>query len=99
MKKTFAQLKRDLKVGKKLKLIYNIGCCQTYVGSTREISKVQTNLFCLKTLVEKEYENSYVWYPEKASLVEYEDNRFRFYCYAKWANNERILKLEFEFVD
>lgn len=98
MKKTFAQLKRDLKVGKKLKLIYNAGC-QTYVGSIREISKVQTSAFCLNTLFEEGYKDSYVWYPEKASLVEYEDNRIRFYAQPKWKNNERILSLEYELVD
>lgn len=98
MKKTFTQLKRDLKVGKKLKLIYNASC-QTYVGSTREISKVQKNAICLKTLYIGEYGNSYLWYPKKASLVEYEDNRFRFYVQLKWANNERVLMLEYEFVD
>lgn len=98
MKKTFAQLKRDLKVGKKLKLIYNASC-QTYVGSTREISKVQTNAICLKTLHVEGYRNSYLWYPEKASLVEYEDNRFRFYNQSKWTNNERVLQFEYEFVD
>lgn len=98
MKKTFAQLKRDLKVGKKLKTIYNAGW-QAYVGSIREISKVQTNAFCLNTLFEEGYKDSYVWYPEKASLVEYEDNRFRFYAQPKWMNNERVLTLEYEFVD
>ena len=78
MKKTLAQLKRDLQKGVKLKVIYH-AIRPERVGAIQEISKTQTNAIC--TLQERngQMKDVYMNYPNSANLVEYIDNTFTFY--------------------
>lgn len=92
--KTFAQLKRDLKVGTKLKCIFNYH--GKYLNVVRPITKVQTNAVCLKTETENGTVNSYLNFPPTASLVKYDGNIFEFY--SKF-NGELIKELAYEIVE
>lgn len=92
--KTFAQLKRDLKVGTKLKCIFNH--YGKYLNVVRPISKVQTNAVCLKTETENGTVNSYLDFPQKAKLVKYDENVFEFYFER---NGELIKELAYEIVE
>lgn len=92
--KTFAQLKRDLKVGTKLKCIFNYH--GKYLNVVRPISKVQTNAVCLKTETENGTVNSYLDFPPTASLVKYNENVFEFYSKI---NGELIKMLAYEIVE
>lgn len=92
--KTFAQLKRDLKVGTKLKCIFN--CHGKYLNVVRPVSKVQTNAICLKTETESGTVNSYLDFPPKAKLVKYDENVFEFYFER---NGELIKELAYEIVE
>ena len=92
--KTFAQLKRDLKVGTKLKCIFNYH--SKYLNVVRPISKVQTNAVCLKTETENGTVNSYLDFPPTASLVKYDGNVFEFYSKI---NGELIKTLAYEIVE
>lgn len=92
--KTFAQLKRDLKVGTKLKCIFNH--YGKYLNVVRPISKVQTNAVCLKTETEDGTVNSYLDFPPKAKLVKYDENVFEFYFER---NGELIKELAYEIVE
>ena len=92
--KTFAQLKRDLKVGTKLKCIFNYH--GKYLNVVRPITKVQTNAVYLKTETENGTVNSYLDFPPKASLVKYDENVFEFYFER---NGELIKQLAYEIVE
>ena len=80
MKKSFSQLKKDLKVGTKLKAVYHFR--QNDINGERflqdrVISKVQTNAFTSKWGDDpKDY---WCYYPTNSNLVDYEDNTFTFY--------------------
>ena len=80
MKKSFSQLKKDLKVGTKLKVIYHFRQNDTNGErflQDRVISKVQTNAFTSKWGDDtKDY---WCYYPTNSNLVDYEDNTFTFY--------------------
>lgn len=74
MKKTFAQLKRDLTVGKKIKFTeHNV--YPEKVGEEYEISKKQSNAICTK----QNGKDIYMSYPASSNLVDYEDNKVTFY--------------------
>ena len=92
--KTFAQLKRDLKVGTKLKCIFNYH--GKYLNVVRPISKVQTNAVYLKTETENGIVDSWLEFPPTASLVKYNDNVFEFY--SKF-NGELVKELAYEIVE
>lgn len=92
--KTFAQLKRDLKVGTKLKCVFNH--YGKYLNVVRPISKVQTNAVYLKTETENGTVNSYLDFPPKAGLVKYDGNIFEFYFER---NGELIKELAYEIVE
>ena len=92
--KTFAQLKRDLKVGTKLKCIFNYH--GKYLNVVRPISKVQTNAVYLKTETENGIVDSWLEFPPTASLVKYNDNVFEFY--SKF-NGELVKDLAYEIVE
>ena len=92
--KTFAQLKRDLKVGTKLKCIFNYH--GKYLNVIRPISKVQTNAIYLKTETENGTVNSYLDFPPTAGLVKYNENVFEFYSKI---NGELIKTLAYEIVE
>ncbi|MDD3085423.1 MAG: hypothetical protein PHU32_06065 [Candidatus ainarchaeum sp.] len=77
MKKTFAQLKRDLKVGVKVKQIKN-EIWGTINDEIREISKVQTNAVAFRTNKNGKIIDSWLWLPESASEVDYQDDVFYF---------------------
>jgi hypothetical protein len=96
MRKTFAQLKRDLQVGVKVKTLYNY-CKPEKEGEVRTVGKQQTNAICFDL---GEGRLSYLWWPEKASQnVEYEDNVFKvFDAPAKWNNNTRTLAFAYEII-
>lgn len=92
--KTFAQLKRDLKVGTKLKCIFNYH--GKYLNVVRPISKVQTNAVYLKTETENGIVNSWLDFPPTASLVKYNENVFEFYSKI---NGELVKMLAYEIVE
>ena len=92
--KTFAQLKRDLKVGTKLKCIFNYH--GKYLNVVRPISKVQTNAVYLKTETENGTVNSWLDFPPTASLVKYDGNVFEFYSKI---NGELVKMLAYEIVE
>ena len=110
MKKTFAQLKRDLKIGTKLQCIFN--SYGKYFNEVREISVVHSNAIALKTyaitsedrLIERrtgveakpKYFDSWLYYPIKSSMVEYEDDTFSFYDYN--VNDELVKILTYKIV-
>ena len=80
--KTFAELKKDFKLGRKVRTNYNY--FGKNLGIVRPITKVQSNAIKL--------DNSYLYLPETAKLVEYEDNKFRFYEAGERDYNEVELK-------
>ena len=92
--KTFAQLKRDLKVGTKLKCIFNH--YGKYLNVVRPITKVQTNAVYIKTETENGTVNSYLNFPPKANLVKYDGNVFEFYVEM---NGELVKMLAYEIVE
>jgi len=74
--KTLAELKRDLRVGKKLTLTYHhLGKCNI-LNKKREIIKIQTNAIVLKT--ENKSGKSWLDLPP-SSLLEYNDNIIKIY--------------------
>ena len=80
MKKTFAQLKRDLQLGVKIKMIKREVNGKEGKANTeeREISIVQSNAVAFKTLLnDGTFGNSWLYFP-KASQVEYIGNTFTF---------------------
>ena len=91
--KTFAQLKRDLKVGTILKLRVNNHKPERN-GKRFMIAKVKTNAIAY---VEIDYKNEiinpklvWVWLPKSAVFVEYEKNDFKL-------KNEYNMKIDFEY--
>jgi hypothetical protein len=93
MVKTFAQLKRDLQVGVKVKTIFN-ACKLERNGEVRSVAKKQTNAIAFLTSEGKE---SFLWWPKTASLVEYEDNTFKLYVEPnQWNDNQRTLVFVYE---
>jgi hypothetical protein len=92
MKKTFAQLKRDLQVGIKIKMIKREvnGKEEKAITNEREVSKVQSNAVAFKTLLgDGMIGNSWLYFP-KASQVEYIGNTFIF--------NDGYFKLTYEII-
>lgn len=80
MRKTFAQLKRDLQLGVKVKMIKREVNGKEGKANTeeREISIVQSNAVAFKTLLnDGTFGNSWLYFP-KASQVEYIGNTFTF---------------------
>lgn len=90
MKKTFAQLKRDLQVGTKIKCIANY-CRDDFEKEVRVVSHKQSNAITLKTFRNGSWVDSWLYYPNSATLVEYEDNTFTFYH--KHSRTNEITKL------
>lgn len=93
MKKTFAQLKRDLKEGVKVKMIKREvdGKEAKAITEAREITKVQSNAIAFKTLLpDGTIGNSWLYFP-KASQVEYIGNIFIF--------NDGYFKLTYEIIN
>ena len=92
MKKTFAELKRDLQLGIKIKMIKREvnGKEEKAITEDREISKVQSNAVAFKTLLpDGSIGNSWLYFP-KASEVEYIGNTFIF--------NDGYFKLTYEII-
>lgn len=87
MQKSFSQLKKDLKVGVKVKTITN-NLKPDFNGEIREISIVQTNVIAFKCVRNGKEVNSWYWWG-KTKDYEYEDNIFK--CYDENHN------LEFEY--
>lgn len=84
MKKSFSQLKRDLKVGTKLKVLYHFRANDNNGErflQDRVISKVQTNAFTSKW--GNDTKDYWCYYPTHAELVDYEDDKFTFYEYGE----------------
>ena len=80
MKKTFAELKRNLQVGTKIKMIKREvnGIEEKTIPNEREISIIQSNAIAFKTLLrDGTIGNSWLYFP-KASQVEYIGNIFTF---------------------
>lgn len=96
MKKTFAQLKRDLQLGVKVKQVLNEVMGGITNGDVREIIIVQTNAIALKTKKDNKIVNSWLYFPDKASDVEYIGNTFTFNVYGKRIGFEIIKEKENE---
>lgn len=77
MNKTLSQLKKDIKTGTQLKVIYH-GTRPELQGNIKTVSRTQTNGFY--TTCENDQGGREIWldYPS-ASLVDYKDNQFTFY--------------------
>lgn len=75
--KTFAQLKRDLKVGTKIKCIFNLH--GKNLNTIRTITRVQTNAVYIETNDGERTFESWLPFPKKSSFVKYENNTFEFY--------------------
>ena len=91
-KKTFAELKRDLKLGTKIKMIKREvnGSESGTIAGVREVTKVQSNAVAFKTLLhDGTINNSWLYFP-KASQVDYIDNTFIF--------NDGYFKLTYEII-
>lgn len=96
MKKTFNNLKRDLKIGMNIKCIeHNIK--PDRVGITGNICKVQSNAI-VRNIEGKEI---WLYYPNSANLVEYIDNRFSFYGagFREMTNEEKYLREQMDKMD
>ena len=74
--KTFSELKRNLTIGKKLKMIKSSLPNNKLLNIEREICAIQTNGISLKT--DNQSGKSFLEYPP-ASLVDYTDNIITFY--------------------
>lgn len=68
-KKTLQELKRTIKVGTKLLKLK--GLSEKGIGEIREVTKVQTNAIVIGT--------SWLYYPNYASLLDFEDDTFSIY--------------------
>lgn len=97
MKKTFAQLKRDIEDKNiSIKTLYNY-CKEDKIGQVRTILKTQTNAIVFNDNTTSSGE-SWLWWP-KASLIEYEDNIFKIYnepC--RYNNFTKTLAFTYEFI-
>ena len=89
--KTYAQLKKDLQVGKQLKVIYH-ATRQEQVGNIKTITKTQSN--AIYTTCEKDRDGKEIRLdlPTSASLVEYENNIFTIYFVGARDLNEQELE-------
>lgn len=76
MKKTFAQLKRDFKVGATIETVLN-NCRPEKNGQIRKIKKTQSNAIVFEDLTHNSGD-SWLWWG-KASDYEYEDNTVKVY--------------------
>ena len=90
-KKTFAQLKRDLKVGVKVQQTKNEIWGKTN-DEIREISIVQTNAIAFKTNKNGKIVNSWIWFPKKSSDVIYTGDEFTFISEGKKISYKIIQK-------
>jgi hypothetical protein len=80
MKKSFSQLKKDLKnnVGATLKVIYHFrGNEDKSLLEDRKIARVQSN--AITTTRENNPKECWLYFPNSANLVEYIDNTFTMY--------------------
>jgi len=87
--KTFSQLKKDIKVGMKIRCVeHNIK--PERVGLVGVVTKVQSNALARDI----EGKDNWLRYPNAATLVEYEDNKFSFYeaGYRNMTEEERELR-------
>ena len=91
-KKTFAQLKRDLKVGTKIVQVRNDFWMGTINSDIREISIVQTNAVAFKTNKNGKIVNSWLWFPKTASDVIYIGDEFTFISEGKKISYKIIQK-------
>ena len=92
MRKTFAQLKRDLQLGTKIKMIKREvnGKEEKTITEERKITIVQSNAVAFKTLKpDGLIVNSWLYFP-KASQVEYIGDTFIF--------NDGYFKLTYEII-
>lgn len=89
VKKSFAQLKRDLQPGVQVKTVIN-NCKPEFNNEIRKISKVQTNAICFECIRNGKQVNSYLWYP-KAKDIEYIGNTFKIYDNGKLIFEYEIL--------
>lgn len=92
--KTFAQLKRDLQVGVKVKQVLNEVMGGVINEDVREVSKVRRDAVALKTNKNGKVVDSWMYFPDKASDVEYTGNTFTFIIYGKKIGFEIIGKEE-----
>ena len=94
--KTFAQLKRDLQVGVKIKTITN-NCKPEKNGEIREIVIAQTNAIAFKR---DDGKPSWLWWPKQASTyIEYEGDIFRIYeAPNSWNDNKKTLIFVYEII-
>ena len=90
MKKSLADLKRDLFVGRKIKCVFN--SCGKYVGMERSVVKVQSNGIYIKTIINGEESKSFLDFPKTKVLLEYEDNKFSIYSRGTRDYNSEELK-------
>ena len=85
--KTFAQLKRDLQVGKIVKTILNIHKPER-TGQDRKIGKTQSNAIAFEIPQEEQKRNwrgelmtlSWLWLDLPANYYEYDGNTFKVYA-------------------
>jgi hypothetical protein len=90
--KTLADLKRDLTIGTRLKMVYSDIPTNRLLNSEREISIVQTNSIALQTeKANGEKCNSWFTFP-KAVNLEYDGNFFSIY---ENINGTRVKVLEY----
>lgn len=100
MKKTFAQLKKDLKEGMEIKTVLN-NIRPERNGQVRKIGKVQTNAVAFEIPKEEQHTNlfgeiqtlSWLWWG-KASCYDYDDNIFKVYHFD--IQNNRVLDFVYE---
>lgn len=94
--KTFAQLKRDLKVGTIVKTVLN-NCKPEMTGEIRKIQVVQSNAIAFERK-EDSSRPSWLWWP-KASEIEYDGDTFKVYAApASWNNNTRTLEFIYQII-
>ncbi len=90
VKKSFAQLKRDLQPGVQVKTVIN-NCKPEFNNEIRKISKVQTNAICFECIRNGKQVNSYLHYP-KAKNIKYTNNIFCIY------DDDKQLLFEYEII-
>lgn len=101
--KTFAQLKKDIKVGTTIKTICN-NIKPERNGQVRKVGKVQTNAIAFEIPECEQKRNlwgelqtlSWLWW-DKASNYEYDNNIFKVY-HTDTKTNERVLDFIYEII-
>ena len=97
--KTFAQLKRDLKEGVKIRCLYNY-YRENFPKEYRTITKVQTNAITLETITEDGIKQLWLYFPKSSTLVEYENNIFKFFVEPnKYNNFTKTLEFIYEILE